>query len=118
MKIRCLMLITSIPVLTLLLAMCGALYVSDSHADGDKASDHMMARALSKSGQILPLERIAEAAKRIQPGKLIDIDLELELERGPAIWVYEVEVLDDQGRVWELKLDARNGELLQMEQDD
>lgn len=116
MKIRRLMLITAIPVLTLLLAMCGVLYVSDSHADGDKASDHMMARALSKSGQILSLERIAEAAKRIQPGKLIDIDL--ELERGPATWVYEVEVLDDQGRVWELKLDARNGELLKMEQDD
>jgi uncharacterized membrane protein YkoI len=116
MTARRLMLMTGIPVLTLLLAVCGALYASVSHADGDRAGDHMMARALSKSGRILSLERIAEAAKQIQPGKLIDIDLDFESR--PATWVYEVEVLDDQGRVWELKLDARSGELLKIEQDD
>ncbi|MBP6095577.1 MAG: PepSY domain-containing protein [Methyloversatilis sp.] len=116
MNIRRLMLIAAIPVLTLLLAVGGVVYVSDSHADGDKAGDHVMARALSTSGQILSLERIAEAARRIQPGRLIDIDL--DFESGPATWVYEVELLDDQGRVWELKLDARNGDLLKIEQDD
>lgn len=116
MKIRRLLLIAAIPVLTLSLAVCGALYVSDSHADGERAGDHMMARALSKTGQILSLERIAETARGIQPGRLIDIDL--DFESGPATWVYEVELLDDQGRVWELKLDARNGQLLKIEQDD
>lgn len=116
MNIRRLMLIVAIPVLTLLLAVGGVVHVSDSHADGDRAGDHVMARTLSTSGQILSLERIAEAAKRIQPGKLIDIDLDVESR--PATWVYEVEVLDGQGRVWELKLDARNGELLKMGQED
>jgi uncharacterized membrane protein YkoI len=71
-------------------------------------------RALSQRGDILPLEKIAERARAEKRGKLIDI----ELEQKKGIWVYEAEILDDAGRVWELKLDARTGELLKMEQDD
>lgn len=76
--------------------------------------DHTQARALSQRGDILPLEKIAERARAEKPGKLIDI--ELELKKG--VWVYEAEILDDAGRVWELKLDARTGTLLKMERDD
>ncbi|MCR6667472.1 MAG: PepSY domain-containing protein [Methyloversatilis sp.] len=76
--------------------------------------DHLKARALSQRGDILPLEKIAERARAEKPGKLIDI----ELEQKKGIWVYEAEILDDAGRVWELKLDARTGILLEMEQDD
>jgi uncharacterized membrane protein YkoI len=76
--------------------------------------DHVRARALSQRGEILSLERIAALAKARHPGKLIDI----ELERKRGLWIYEVELLDDQGRVWEMKLDARTGELLKLEQDD
>jgi uncharacterized membrane protein YkoI len=76
--------------------------------------DHLQARTLSQRGDILPLEKIAERARAEKPGKLIDI--ELELKKG--VWVYEAEILDDAGRVWELKLDARTGTLLKMEQDD
>jgi len=76
--------------------------------------DHQQARTLSQRGDILPLEKIAERARAEKPGKLIDI----ELEQKKGIWVYEAEILDDAGRVWELKLDARTGALLKMEQDD
>ena len=86
------------------------LHVPDTLA-GD---DHQQARALSQRGDILPLEKIAERARAEKPGKLIDI----ELEQKKGIWVYEAEILDDAGRVWELKLDARTGALLKMEQDD
>ncbi len=77
-------------------------------------TDQTTARALSQRGQILSLERIAGHARAVRAGKLIDIDL----EREHGIWIYEVDMLDDEGRVWELKLDARNGSLLKMEQDD
>lgn len=86
------------------------LHVPDTRADDDQAK----ARALSRSGQILSLEKIAGQAQVARAGKLIDIDL--EQKRG--VWIYEVEMLDDQGRVWELKLDARTGEVLEMEQED
>ncbi len=72
------------------------------------------ARKLSASGQILSLEKITKAAKALKPGEI----LETELERKHGAYVYEVEILDDKGLVWELKLDAKTGKLIKMEQDD
>lgn len=72
------------------------------------------ARKLLASGQILSLEKITKAAKAIKPGEV----LETELERKHGIYVYELEILDDKGLVWELKLNAKTGQLIKMEQDD
>ena len=71
------------------------------------------ARRLSASGQILPLESIHTKAKSIKAGKI----LETELESKKGIYVYEVELLDSQGTVWEIKLDAKTGTLIKLEQD-
>lgn len=71
------------------------------------------ARKLSASGQILPLESIHTKAKSIKAGKI----LETELESKKGIYVYEVELLDSQGTVWEIKLDAKTGTLIKLEQD-
>lgn len=72
------------------------------------------ARKLSASGQILSLEKITKAAKAIKPGEV----LETELEHKHGIYIYELEILDDKGLVWELKLDAKTGKLIKMKQDD
>jgi len=76
--------------------------------------DHVAARKLRDSGEILPLEKIAERARSARSGQI----LETELERKHGHYVYEVEILDEQGQVWELKLDARTGDLIEMEIDD
>ena len=76
--------------------------------------DHVRARELQARGEILPLSVILEHTRRVQPGRV----LEVELERDDGIWTYELEVLDPQGRVWELRLDARNGRLLERERED
>lgn len=76
--------------------------------------DHVTARKLRESGQILPLEQILDRARARQPGQI----LETELERKRNVYVYEVEILDADGRVWELKFDARTGELMELELDD
>jgi uncharacterized membrane protein YkoI len=44
--------------------------------------------------------------------------LETELEEKGGELVYEVEILDDNGEVWEMKFDARSGALLEEEQED
>ena len=44
--------------------------------------------------------------------------LETELERVSDGYIYEIELVDDSGQVWELKLDASSGELLQSELED
>lgn len=72
------------------------------------------ARKLREAGRILPLEAIAERARAARSGEI----LETELERSGDGYVYEVEVLDDAGTVWELKLDAQSGEVIEMKQDD
>lgn len=104
------MFLLAVPLLALGALAVGLFYMPMGFAD----DDHIRARELSQRGEILSLEKISELAKAVRPGKLIDIDL----ERKRALWIYEVELLDDQGRVWEMKLDARNGELLKLEQDD
>jgi uncharacterized membrane protein YkoI len=84
--------------------------VQSAHSEESPAT----ARKLSASGQILSLEKITKAAKAIKPGDI----LETELERKHGLYVYEVEILDNKGLVWELKLNAKTGKLIKMEQDD
>lgn len=77
-------------------------------------SDHAEAKRLRQSGEILPLEDILERARKARPGKV----LETELERERGRYLYELEILDANGQVWELKYDARSGELLRHGPDD
>src|SRR5690554_8174242 len=63
---------------------------------------HFEARKLREAGQILPLETIIEKAMAFRKGDVIDT----ELERDNGMLIYEIEILDAQGRVWELELDA------------
>lgn len=95
----------------LMLFTCGLmlLHALPTQADIDQAT----ARKLSTSGQILPLEIIHTKAKSIKAGKI----LETELESKKGIYIYEVELLDGYGTVWEIKLDAKTGALIKLEQD-
>lgn len=70
--------------------------------------DHDRARRLKEAGDILPLERIIEEARKIHSGHI----LETELEAGRNGYVYEVEMLDDQGLVQKMQFDAKTGKLL------
>ena len=71
-------------------------------------------RKLQESGQILSLEKIAKLANAVKPGEI----LETELENKKGRYIYEVELLDTQGKVWELKLDAKTGKLIKLEIED
>lgn len=71
------------------------------------------ARELRASGQILPLEKIHAKAKKIKIGKI----LETELESKNGIYIYEVDLLDSEGIVWEVKLNAKTGQLIKLEED-
>lgn len=81
-----------------------AVSVSVIASDGD----HVTARELRETEQILPLDTIVAQAKKEQPGKII----EAELERSGDRYVYELEFLGTDGHVYELYFDAGTGELL------
>lgn len=68
------------------------------------------ALAALRRGEILPLSRIMQIATTQVPGDIIEI----EYKAGPK---YEVKVLTPSGRVIEMKIDARTGEMLEMGDD-
>ena len=76
--------------------------------------EHDAVRAIKQRGDILSLDRILQEARGQHPGRV----LESELEQKDGRYVYEVELVDDQGRVREMKFDARTGEVLKENQGD
>ncbi|MBF0263057.1 MAG: PepSY domain-containing protein [Magnetococcales bacterium] len=85
-----------------------AMGIAHSRDHDEHQRDHDRARELVRSGEILSLERILENAPQLQGRRL----LEVKLERHRGVWIYEIEIKDDQGRVRELEFDARSGRLL------
>ena len=63
-----------------------------------------------RRGEILPLVRILEIANRLVAGDVIEV----EYKGGPK---YEIKILTASGRVREVKLNARTGALLEIEDD-
>lgn len=93
-------------------ALAGAASLALFPAQADEGP--AVAKRLSEAGVILPLEKIVAAARKIKPGEV----LESELERKGKGYVYEIEILDARGQVWEVKLDARSGKLIAVESED
>jgi uncharacterized membrane protein YkoI len=73
-----------------------------THSDQDEARD-----AVRKS-KIMPLTAILEIVTKREPGTV----MEVELETRDGKLIYRIEVLADNGRRREIKLDARNGTVL------
>ncbi len=76
--------------------------------------DHLEARRLMESGAVLPLQTILDRIHLDYPGRV----LEVELEKEHGIIIYEIEIVDDEGKVRELRVNASNGELLRVREDD
>jgi len=76
--------------------------------------DHEQAKRLLDTGHIISLELILQKARKIHPGKI----LEVEIENEQNVIVYEIEILDAQGIVWEIKFDASNGDLIKSKKED
>jgi uncharacterized membrane protein YkoI len=76
--------------------------------------DHEQAYQLLKEGRIRPLIEIIKEVSARFPGEVLEVELELEDGR----YVYEVKILGPQGRVQEIEVDAKTGEVLKVEDDD
>jgi uncharacterized membrane protein YkoI len=78
-------------------------------ADHDREHDQERARRALEAGEILPLDQILEAVRQRYAGSVIELELQEEGRR----WVYEVELLADDGRLLRLRIDARTRQLLE-----
>lgn len=77
--------------------------LASGKADQDRALQAV------QSGEILPLRKVLERLEKDAPGQV----LEVELEREQGQWVYEVKLLQRDGRLLKLLLDARDAAILQ-----
>ncbi len=76
--------------------------------------EHDAVRAIKQRGDILSLDKILQDARGQPAGRV----LESELEQKDGRYVYEVELVDDQGWVRVMKFDARSGEVLREKRGD
>jgi len=73
--------------------------------------DHERARRAMECGEVLPLADVLAAVRPHISGKII----ETEFTREDGVWVYEMKLIDRQGRFVEIHVDARTGRILKTE---
>jgi uncharacterized membrane protein YkoI len=93
------------------LALILSLIAAPALADRD---DHDRARRALEAGEILPLSDILTTATELRPGRVIEI----ELDRDDGRWVYELELVTPQGRLYEMEIDAASGVVLEVEREE
>ncbi len=80
----------------------------DDDDDRDRADEVLRERT---AGRIKPLAEILAIVRRRFPGRV----LRTEFENDDGVPMYEVYILQPNGRRREVKLDARNGRILEVE---
>lgn len=90
------------------LLLGGALMAPARAGDHGDREDHERARRAMTTGQVLPLRTVLERLDREHPGQV----LEVELEQDGDQWIYEVKLLQKDGQLVKIKLDARTATVL------
>ncbi len=91
-----------------------SLGVSTGLADKkDRKKEHEVVREALQRGEVLPLVKILAIANQHVPGDVIEVELEDE----KIGLIYEIKILTGTGRVREVKIDARNGNVVKIEDD-
>jgi uncharacterized membrane protein YkoI len=71
------------------------------------ARDHDEARRAVEAGEARPLTEILNIVEGKLPGEIVRVNI----ERQHDLWVYEFRVIDSKGRLFEVYVDARTGEI-------
>lgn len=106
----------SVRILTLaaVFALCASrpgLTAEPAWQDDDRSYDR--ARRAVRSGEAMPLPQAMARLRATIQGDLIATEYEYEFDR----WVYEFTVIDMEGKLRRVHLDARSGELVQVTDD-
>ncbi len=96
------------------LGLIGLIGLVQPSAWGSDSRDHERARAAVEAGQVLPLPSLLERLRRTHPGQV----LELELERDDGRWIYEIKLLQANGQLLKLDVDAATAQVLQVKRKD
>jgi uncharacterized membrane protein YkoI len=92
--------------LTVLLLTAGALNAGER--------DHELARQALERGQVLALRTVLDKIEREYPGQV----LKVEFEREDGRFVYEIRLLQNDGRMAKLTVDAADGRVIEIKRRD
>ena len=102
--------------MTLLLALAfSALPVSiiADHDWNDNNLSYDQARHALSQGTVMPLSEVIKHLRKHSRGEIVATEYEFEFDR----WVYEFKVLNRQGLMSMIHIDARDGSLVQVSDD-
>lgn len=100
-------------IVVLLAAVAGAAFIFGSYQARQDRSQDRDSRMSLQGKSVIDLGKAIDLAIRRVPGDVLKVELENEDGR----FVYEVKVLAADGRVREIKLDAQDGSLIEIEDD-
>ena len=101
--------------LALASAIVTATPVTKAMADDDNMKDTEALRQAIKQGEIRSLPDILAAAREKLPAGQV-VGAEIEQKHGR--WVYEFEVIGDDGQLYEAKVDAKTAEVGKVEEEE
>ena len=81
-------------------------------ADGD---DSEKMRRIAEAAGLISLEEATQKALAAKPGTIIEV--ELDDRKWPQGWDYEFEIIDANGKEWDVDIDAKTGEVRKVKSD-
>lgn len=93
--------------LVLVVAMLALGNAASVHAHNHYADQQAATQALA-AGEVMPLRAVLDTIKTAYPGQVMNV----AFEREPELWVYKIRLLQDDGRLLKLKVDARTGKVI------
>jgi uncharacterized membrane protein YkoI len=98
--------------MALLLASLASMAAPPSFARDDDHERREAVRRAVEAGEVMPLSQILERVRGKVSGDITGI----EIDREDGRWRYEFRVIDRGGRVLEVHVDARSGDIEQIEE--
>lgn len=99
------------PFVLMALAVAAATAGTAAQAAERGHGDHDLARQALERGQVLPLRTVLEKVEREYQGQV----LKVEFEHDDGRFIYEIRLLQQDGRMAKLKIDAVDGRVLQIQ---
>jgi uncharacterized membrane protein YkoI len=81
-------------------------------ADGD---DPEKMRRIAEAASLISLEQATQKALAAKPGTIIEV--ELDDRKWPQGWDYEFEIIDANGKEWDVDIDAKTGKVRKVKSD-
>ncbi len=97
--------------LPLILICAIALPASLTHADDD---DLDRLRDAVRRTEVMPLSTLQDQVRKTFPGEIISV----EIDEDDGRFIYEFKVLQTNGRLLEIEMDAKDGKVLDIDDDD